>query len=55
MLPDSTEILTVYYKYRLLIQYCMEIKKLSFIQLLKDTTCEGTVRQQMMNWYSKQD
>jgi len=55
ILPDSTEILTVYYKYRLLIQYCMEIKKMSFMQLLKDTTQEGTVRQQMMNWYSKQD
>lgn len=53
-LPDSTEIITTYFKYRLLIQYCLEIKKISFVQLLKDTTQEETTRRQMMSWYSKQ-
>lgn len=53
-LPDSTEIITHYFKYRLLIQYCLEIKKMKFVQLLQDTTQEETVRQQMMSWYNKQ-
>ncbi len=52
-LPDSTETITNYFKYRLLIQYCLEIKKMSFVQLLKDTAQEETVRLQMMSWYSK--
>jgi hypothetical protein len=53
-LPDSTEILTTFYKYRLLIQYCMEVKKMSFVQLFKDSTKKETVWQQMMDWNSKQ-
>jgi hypothetical protein len=53
-LPDSTEVLIHYFKYRLLVQYCLEVKKMSFVQLLQDTTGEETLRQEMMNWYSKQ-
>jgi hypothetical protein len=53
-LRDSTEIIIHYFKYRLLVQYCLEVKKFSFGQLLQDTTQEETVRQEMMNWYSKQ-
>jgi hypothetical protein len=50
-LPDGTETLTLYFDYRLMIQYCMEIKKTSFTQLLEDSTPEKTIRQQMLNWY----
>ena len=53
-LPDSTETLVRLFKYRLLNQYCLEIKSLSFVQLLQDTTQEQTVSQQMMDWYYKQ-
>lgn len=53
-LPDSTETLVHYFKYRLLIQYCLEIKKMTFVSLLQDTTREETVRLHMMGWYDKQ-
>ena len=52
--PDGTENMTTFFKYRLLIQYCLEVKKMSFVQLLKDITPEETVRQQMLNWYNHQ-
>jgi hypothetical protein len=54
MLADSTEIITAFFKYRLLIQYCLEIKKMSFMQLMEDKTPEETVTQQMIAWYSCQ-
>jgi hypothetical protein len=39
MLPDST------------VTFCMGIKKMSFVQLLKDTAQEESVKQQMLAWY----
>ena len=53
-LPDNTEDMTVFYGYRLLVQYCMEIKHLQFMQFMEDTTQETTARQQMMAWYKAQ-
>jgi hypothetical protein len=53
-LSDHTEIVTGYFKYRLLVQYCLEVKKISFIQLIEDTTPEEIVREQMMGWYKGQ-
>jgi hypothetical protein len=53
-LPDNTETLISYYQYRLLIQFCIEIKQMSFVQILTDTTHEEIVRQQMLAWYHKQ-
>jgi hypothetical protein len=50
-LPDGTETLTLYFGYRLLVQYCIEIRKTSFAQLLEEGTPEETIRQQMMDWY----
>ncbi len=50
---DNTEDLIVFDEYRLLIQYCIEIKKMTFIELMKDTTKQELVRQQMINWYNK--
>lgn len=53
-LTDNTETTISYFEYRLLIQYCLEIKKMSFTQLLQDSTQEETIKQQMMDWYHKQ-
>lgn len=53
-LPDSTETLLHYFRYQLLIQYCLEIKQMTFVRLLQDTTREEIVRAQMMEWYNKQ-
>lgn len=53
-LADSTETLIAFDEYRLLIQYCLEIKKMTFAELFKDTTQENVVRQQMIKWYNKQ-
>lgn len=40
-----------YYEYWLLVQYCMNIKKMTFQQILKDTTSEQTTWQEMMKWH----
>ncbi|OQA05530.1 MAG: hypothetical protein BWY67_02120 [Bacteroidetes bacterium ADurb.Bin397] len=40
-----------YYNYWTLVQYCMDIKKMSYLQILDDTTSEQLVRNQMMDWY----
>jgi hypothetical protein len=53
MFPDSTETLISFYKYRLLIQFCLEVKKMSFVQILKDTAQEESVRHQMLAWFGE--
>jgi hypothetical protein len=42
-----------YYNAWLLVQYCLDIKKMTYESLLKDTTSEQTTTTQMMNWFSK--
>jgi hypothetical protein len=54
MLSDNTISPRDYYYYKLLVQYCMDIKKMSFENLLKDTTSEQTINAEMMNWYEMQ-
>lgn len=54
-LADSTIAPREYYDYWTLVQYCMDIKKMNYKQILADTISEQTVRQEMMNWYSKQE
>ena len=49
---DSTIAPREYYDYWTLVQYCMDIKKMNYKQLLADTTTEQTVRQEMMRWFS---
>ena len=51
---DGTGVVISYYKWWLLTQYCMDIKKMTYQQILKDTTKEETIRQQMMEWYNSQ-
>lgn len=42
-----------YYKYWTLIQYCLDIKGMSYQQLLSDTASELKIRNEMTNWYDK--
>jgi hypothetical protein len=49
---DSTISPREYYHSWTLIQYCMDIKKMTYRQILTDTTSEQIVRQEMMNWFS---
>lgn len=51
---DGTIVPKEYYNYWTLVQYALDIKKMSYQQLLADTTTEKLVRQQMMNWYMQQ-
>jgi hypothetical protein len=39
-----------YYKGKLMMEYLINIKHLSYDQILKDTTSENTVYQEMINW-----
>jgi hypothetical protein len=49
-LSDGTISSKEYYKFRLLNQYCFEIKKMSFANILKDTTSEQTLTNEMNKW-----
>lgn len=51
---DSTLTSKDYFRYRLLIQYCLDVKEQTYENLLLDTTSEQTTTAQMMNWYSEQ-
>lgn len=50
---DSTIAPREYYDNWTLIQYCMDIKKMTYKQILADTTSEQIVRQEMMSWFSR--
>lgn len=49
---DSTIAPREYYDYWTLVQYCMDIKKMTYKQILADRTSEQIVRQEMMSWYN---
>ncbi len=51
---DSTVAPREYYNYWLLVQYSIDIKKMTYLQVLKDRTPEKIVKEQMMNWYNEQ-
>ena len=50
---DSTITPRDYNNAWLLVQYCLNIKKMTYQRLLKDTSSQQTISDQMMNWYSK--
>jgi len=50
---DSTGVVIPYYKAWLLVQYCMDVRKLTFDQLLKDPVDEKEVTRAMMTWYQQ--
>jgi len=48
---DGTIAPIEYFRYWILIQYCIDIKKMTYLQVLQDTTREEIIREQMMHWY----
>ena len=52
---DSTMAPAEYYGYWTLVQYCMNVKKMNYNQILADTASEQTIKQEMMNWFSRQE
>ncbi len=52
-LEDNTINPREYYDYWTLVQYCLDIKKMNYKQLLKDTTSERSIRQEMMTWHAE--
>mgnify|MGYP000885799676 CR=1 FL=1 len=50
---DSTIAPRDYYEGWTLVQYCLDVKKLNYSQLLEDTTGEASVREEMMRWYGR--
>ena len=50
-LADGTICPREYYNYLLLMQYCLDIKKMNYQQVLADTTSESIIHNEMMRWY----
>jgi hypothetical protein len=50
---DSTYVGKYYYKWWILMQYCKDVKNMSYQKILHDTTKEEVLRQEMMNWYNR--
>jgi hypothetical protein len=48
---DSTISPRKYYESWAMVQYCMNIKKMTYKKIIDDTTKEQSVRQEMINWY----
>jgi hypothetical protein len=51
---DGTGTVIPYYRNWLLVQYCMDVKKMSYTELLADTLTEESVYREMMNWYKNE-
>jgi hypothetical protein len=50
---DSTYVGKYYYKWWILMQYCKDIKKMTYLEILQDTTREEIVSEDMINWYNQ--
>ena len=50
---DNTITSREYYSYWILVQYCLNIKKMNYQQLLTDKTSEQSIKQEMMKWYEE--
>jgi len=51
---DGTGTVIPYYRAWLLMQYCMDIKKMTYRQVLNDDIQEAAVNKEMMDWYEQQ-
>jgi len=49
-MEDSCEVPNYYYKGRLMMEYLMDIKHLSYDQILKDTVSENTIFMEIIKW-----
>ncbi|WP_157887178.1 hypothetical protein [Hymenobacter sp. PAMC 26628] len=54
-LADSTNASREYANYLILTTYCLDVKKMTYRQLLADTTSEQTVHRQLANWYQHEN
>lgn len=52
-LADGTVTPSAYFSYWTLVQYCLDIRKMSYQQLLIDTTSEQRIRQEKNYWYKE--
>lgn len=50
--PDQTGTVITYYKSWLLTQYCIDVKKMTYKQILDDVANEESISVEMMNWYN---
>ncbi|MDX2249844.1 MAG: hypothetical protein SF052_23875 [Bacteroidia bacterium] len=50
---DNTIAPREYYCYWILVQYCLAVKKMSYLQLLTETISEQSIKQEMMKWYQE--
>lgn len=50
---DNTSVSRQYYRYWLLAQYCMDIKNMSYAQILSDNTDEDAIQKDMTAWYKR--
>lgn len=51
---DTTIAPREYYGHWLLVRYCLDIQKVTYTNLLQDTTTEQVISEQMMGWYAAQ-
>ena len=51
---DGSGTIILYYRYWLLVQYCMNVKKMSYDAVIDEAMPQETMWQQMMDWYGKQ-
>jgi hypothetical protein len=52
-LNDSTVVSRSYFSDHKLVQYCLDVKKMSYSNLLEDITPRNTLEAEMKNWYKK--
>ena len=52
-LADGTSASREYANYLILTTYCLDVKKMTYQQLLADTTSEQTVHRQLISWYQR--
>jgi uncharacterized protein YjaZ len=51
ILSDSTITSRAYYEYWTMVQFCLDVKNMSYEQLLVDTTSATVINQEMYSWY----
>lgn len=50
---DNTIVPKEYYGYWTLVQYCLDIKKMTYEELLTNAVSEQSIRNEMMKWYEE--
>ncbi len=53
LFADSTVVDKTYYNWWLLMQYCKDVKKMTYNEILRTKTTEESIKKEMMNWYSR--